>query len=41
MKKIFEMLGMFFLSATSYQMMVNALAEQGCLEINQDGLRLK
>lgn len=41
MKKIFEIFGIFFASCTIYQMMVNWLASEGYLEINQDGLKLK
>ena len=41
MKKIFEILGRFFLSATIYQLMLNYMADQGYLELDEDGLRFK
>lgn len=40
-KKFFEILGTFFLSATIYQMMINWLASEGYLTIDEDGLQLK
>lgn len=40
MKKIFEILGRFFVAATIYQMGVDWLAKNGYLKIDKDGFNM-